>query len=50
LDVEAPYPEIEIYTDQGQAISEAERRNKATGALPKSEVEKIWEKKQGLAG
>jgi hypothetical protein len=45
-DIEAPYPAIDVYLDRDHAISEMEKRNQATGALPKAEVEKIWEKKQ----
>ncbi|PVF94112.1 hypothetical protein CPB86DRAFT_789362 [Serendipita vermifera] len=47
--VESPYPGLEIYTTQEQAIAEMEKRNEAMRILPKAEVERAWEKKQKLA-
>ncbi|PVF91452.1 hypothetical protein CPB86DRAFT_830580 [Serendipita vermifera] len=47
--IETPYPDIEFYTSQEQAIAEMEERNKAMRILPKFEVERAWERKQRVA-
>ncbi|PVF94111.1 hypothetical protein CPB86DRAFT_789361 [Serendipita vermifera] len=44
-DLEAPYPAIEIYRTQEEAMEAARRRNESR-IPPKAEVEKAWEKKQ----
>ncbi|PVF91453.1 S-adenosyl-L-methionine-dependent methyltransferase [Serendipita vermifera] len=47
--IETPYPDIEFYTSQEQAVAAMEKRNEAMRILPKAEVEKAWERKQRVA-
>jgi hypothetical protein len=47
--LETPYPSIDAYENREQAIEAAERRAESRGIFPKSEAEKVWEKKQKMA-
>jgi hypothetical protein len=46
IDLEAPYPAIDVYENQEQSIAAAKSRADSRGISPKAEVDKAWEKKQ----
>jgi hypothetical protein len=46
--LEIPYPAIDVYEDQEQAIAAAKRRTESRGIFPRAEVDKAWEKKQKI--